>query len=56
VAVAADSDAGAVREVAVFDPVTGAMLSYERLDRSADETRLTDFVVFLDAGHTDHAA
>jgi hypothetical protein len=56
VAVAADSDAGAVREVAVFDPETGAMLSYERLDRSADETRLTDFIVFLAAGHTDHAA
>ncbi|MEJ3750777.1 hypothetical protein WEI85_47090 [Actinomycetes bacterium KLBMP 9797] len=54
-AVSADSEAGAVREVAVFDPATGHLLSYERLDRSGDAWQLAEFVVFLAARHTHHA-
>jgi hypothetical protein len=50
-AISVDSDRGATRDVAVFQPATGQLLSYER-----DTTRpgaVVDYVVFLGAGHTD---
>jgi hypothetical protein len=53
IAISVDSDRGATRDVAVFDPATGQLLCYERdaLRRSGDA--VVEYVLFLGAGRTD---
>lgn len=55
VAVSADSDSGAVRDIAVFDPVNGRLLSYERLEGSGGGATVVESVAILSAGRTHHA-
>jgi hypothetical protein len=58
--VSIESDAGATTDLAVFDPDTGALLSYERLTRLAGrqtpvrEPVVMSYVLYLAHGRTDH--
>lgn len=57
VAITVDSDHGLVRDVAVFHPTTGQLLSYERqaLRRAGGAAvGIVDYLVLLASGSTDH--
>ncbi|GAA4717407.1 hypothetical protein [Phytohabitans rumicis] len=59
VAISVDSDGGATRDVAIFDPATGRLLSYEQvapLGSPSSRTRapvLVAYVLYLAAGRVD---
>ncbi|MFC0528813.1 hypothetical protein [Phytohabitans kaempferiae] len=59
VAVSVDSDGGATRDVAVFDPRAGHLLSYERVELVGAATSpsrspaLVAYVLYLSSGRTD---
>ncbi|BCB88348.1 hypothetical protein Psuf_056610 [Phytohabitans suffuscus] len=61
VAVSVDSDGGATRDVAVFDPGAGQLLSYERVELVGAATSpsrspaLVAYVLYLDSGRTEAA-
>jgi hypothetical protein len=58
IAVAADSDGGSTRDIAIFDPDTAVLLSYQRIAlRNATRTTVdtpivTDAVLFVESGTT----